>query len=143
MADNKINPTSIPVFENPNITGDYLEGYNVTAATVTAFYSRNIGYHYIRKSTGLIGLFVDCTNGSASDTLLVQLQFNYGTSGTNSWTTKTITLAAAQLCNASTFYRIDINATWRDCIPFDKLRIKFQKTGTNSVVAIKSRLMIA
>lgn len=135
---NRVNPVSLPIFENPNITGDYLEGLVIAASVETIHYGRPIGYSYIGNSTGLIGLVVECS-GSESDTLTIVAQFDYGT---GAWTTETITLSSSHAGNASNLYRLDINSSWRDVIPFMRMRFTFTKSGTNAICTVKSRLVL-
>lgn len=138
MAQPKMNPTAVAVFENSNITGDFLEGLTIAAADEAVNNGRSLGYNYIGRATGIFGLLVECS-GNASDTLTVVAQFAYGTSV---WTTKTITLTSTHACNTSNFYRLDTNSSWRNVIPFMKMRFTFTKTGANALCVVKSRLVI-
>jgi hypothetical protein len=137
MAQAKIN--SLPIFENSNITGDFLEGLVIAAADETTHAGRPISYDIIGRSTGIIGLAVE-TSGNASDLMTIVAQFHYGIGTT--YTTKTITITSSHACNTNNFYRLDINSSWRNIIPFMKMKFTFTKTGTNASCTVKSRLVL-
>jgi hypothetical protein len=127
-----------PAFDHATITGDIAETKVIAAATETAFYSRELKYNkWFIDTEGIMGVLVEC-DGNASDTLAVTIQFHYG--GSTSWGTSDITLVAAQACNTNAYYRIDIQSTFRNYMPFYKMRIKYQKTGTNAALTVKSRI---
>jgi hypothetical protein len=134
----KINVTSYKVFENSNITGDYVDVLSIAKTDEDAHTSREFGYNHFGRSVGLFGLLVECS-GNASDALTITAQFNYSTS---TWTTKTIALSSGHAGNASALYRLDINSSWRTVIPFSKMRFTFQKSGTNAACTVTSRLVI-
>ena len=127
-----------PAFDHPAITGDIVERKTIDSDDETAFYSRTLEYNqWFINTEGIIGILVEC-DGNASDTLAVTVQFNYG--GTSSWTTSSIDLVTDLACNTSAYYRLDIQTNFRNYIPFAKMRIKYQKTGTNAALNIKSRI---
>ena len=129
----------LDAFEHAVITGYYAERKTIAQTDEDAFYSRELDYNkYIKDSEGIIGILVEC-DGNASDTLAITVEFSYG--GTSAWTTKTISLDTDLACNTSSFFRVDITSNFRDCLPFTKLRIKYQKTGTNAALNIKSRII--
>ena len=86
---------------------------------------------------GIIGLAMEL-DGNASDTITVLIEFYYGDKLT--WGTKTITLLNAVAANTNQFVRIDIQNSWRDYIPFSKVRFKITKTGANAACTILSRI---
>jgi len=129
---------SYALFDHETITGEKVAQKVIAAADETANYSSEFSFdEFFQNTLGIIGLAMEL-DGNASDTITVVVEFYYGKGMT--WGTKTITLLNAVAANTNQYVRIDIQSGWRDYLPFNKIRFKITKTGTNGTCTIKSRI---
>ena len=130
------------LFDHPTITGEKVSRKTIAASDETANYSSEFKYdQFFQNTLGIIGLAMKF-DGDASDTITVVLEYKYGDD--LDWTTSatTVTLHSAVAGNVGfKFIRLDIEEGWRDNLPFEKLRFKITKTGTNGACVITSRIV--
>ena len=129
---------TFPLFDHASITGEKSELKTIAIADVAANYSSEFRFDtFIQNSQGILGLVMEF-DGSASDTVTVTVQFNYGARTT--WGVKSLTVIDGVNANTNQFERLDILSGWRDYIPFEKMRFVITKTGANAALPIIARL---
>ena len=128
---------SFPLFDHVTITGEKTEYKTIAIADEAANYSSVFDFDdFVQNTLGIIGLAIEF-NGNASDTIVVIVEFLYGERLT--WGAKSMTLLNGVAGNTNQFVRLDIQSTWRDYLPFQKMRFKITKTGTNAAGPILAR----
>ena len=130
---------SYPLFNHTVIDGTKVEQLTIGASDETDQYSSEFKYDdFFQNTLGIIGIAMEL-NGNASDTITVILEYFYGKSLT--WATNTLTIFNGVNANTNQYKRLDIMANWRDYLPFQKIRFKITKTGTNAACVITSRII--
>lgn len=108
-------------------------------------YSREFDWkNFFESSQSLVNM-VSEMSGNSGDTIDAWLEFSYNDDdGSLSWVEEAIKIVDGVAANRDvTPKRLDNLENFRDYLPFEYVRIKFEKaSGTNGTCPIKGRLLI-
>lgn len=117
---------SRPGFNHPTIIGDSVVRY--AAGTSGDVYSKEITFSDLMGNGNNIWGVCIKVDGLQNDSLTITAQFQYDEL---IGYINTLALESAKEADFSSFHRLDSNATVIDYLPFQKVRLLFDRTGSN------------
>jgi len=137
--------TNENLFENESDSQQSVEQRTLAQAVGSTLYSREFAWkNFFESSQSLINLLTEMS-GNAGDTIDAWLEFSYNDNGGSlSWIEEAIKIMNGVAANKSvTALRLDSLQNFRSYIPFEEVRVKFEKaSGANASCPIKGRLLI-